>query len=80
MAPHERSGLIVTFPEGTDYGIALGRLRKMTKEYLHVEIHRRPDGALIMGSPAILTSVLLILTHDFAVRWEGATDVQPTAL
>jgi hypothetical protein len=66
---HERPGLVVTFPTSIDYGVALGQLRKVLRQHLHVGIHRQRDGVLLTGSVVMLTSVQLILPEGYMAKW-----------
>jgi hypothetical protein len=51
----------VVFPAGAQYGNALYRLRKTIKNVLSVEVHKQPDGALVVCADGELGSLLLLL-------------------
>ncbi|AXK81614.1 hypothetical protein DW352_14455 [Pseudolabrys taiwanensis] len=55
------SSVEVNFPAGAQYGNALYHLRKALKQEFDVEVHKRPDGALIMCPKEMLSAVVLKL-------------------
>jgi hypothetical protein len=57
----ERPAVEVRFPEGVQPGNALYLLRKTLKTGLQVDVHKRPQGALIVCDKETVGPLLMLL-------------------
>jgi hypothetical protein len=58
---NERPSIEIRFPEGVQEGNARYRLKDTLKPHVAVEIHKRPNGALIVCDKETIGPVLLLL-------------------
>ena len=74
MVKLEQASVRVSFPEGSQYGNALYKLRKTVKGLIEAEVHKEQGGVLIVCEKSQLGSVLQLLTSN--LEGYSVVDVQ----
>ena len=72
-----RVSVRVHVPKGAQYGNALYDFRRALKKLLEVEIHKQPEGALVVCSKSVVGSVMLTIETLKGYSFEDPKAITP---